>query len=846
MTWRFARSIQGWGRLMAVSGLLFGAPALATAQTGTVTGALTRAGTNAPVTSGTVRFCPAVTGNCTQVAVNAAGTYTTTLPVGSYVAYTGSTGLVNEIADDVACPVACDDFSARRLGAPFVVANGGKVVRNFALALTGSIRGRVVDSTTGAPIVNLTVRVVTMFGTSTSSSSDDTDATGTFVVPSLGAGTYFAYTQGAALLAHAEEIFGDLPCVAGCLLGTVVGSGQPITIAAGATTAGVDFALDPDATISGVVSHPSVIGGAQSILVEARTRVGGQLMHAGYATVGPAGAYTLTGLHAGSYFVSVSSTEFVDEVYRDRPCEAQCRDDEISAGQAITVPKGGAASNIDIALEAGGSLAGTIREAGTGTPLPAGISVYRRVGLDANQAGQAQADASGAFVVRGLAPGPYIVVAGRAGYTLEIFGGKHWAPTNTDLFLDVTPVAVAQGLTTAGVDITLDRKPTISGRVGRAPSNAAVSGVLVRAFRQGFAATADAVRTDDAGNYTLQSLAPGTYVVATDAADLANEVYNDVACPNASCTALFALANGVGVPAPSGAATTGIDFTLAAATGPPGPPADLEAVNVPGGVRFTWSVPARGAPATSYLFDAGLTPGTRFVTLPVGSTSLTVPGVPPGTFFIRVRGVNAAGAGAPSPELALLVGGGGVVAPSPPTELTPAILGARLSLTWRAPSQGPTPSGYLLEVGSAVGLADIAVVPVATTSFRFDGVPPGYYFVRVRSVVGGMAGRPSGDVVMVAGNVPAPPSEPRAFFSSVAGNVVTLRWFQPAFGPVASYVLEAGTAPGLANITVFNTGNAATSLVVPGVPPGTYHLRLRALNAQGSSPPSTEHVLVVP
>ena len=74
----------------------------------------------------------------------------------------------------------------------------------------------------------------------------------------------------------------------------------------------------------------------------------------------------------------------------------------------------------------------------------------------------------------------------------------------------------------------------------------------------------------------------------------------------------------------------------------------------------------------------------------------------------------------------------------------------------------------------------------------------------------------------------------------------TLTWAAPLFGPAAtSYVVEAGTATGLSNITVFNTGGSGTTLVVPGVPPGTYYVRIRAVNALGVSPPSFERVLTM-
>ena len=58
------------------------------------------------------------------------------------------------------------------------------------------------------------------------------------------------------------------------------------------------------------------------------------------------------------------------------------------------------------------------------------------------------------------------------------------------------------------------------------------------------------------------------------------------------------------------------------------------------------------------------------------------------------------------------------------------------------------------------------------------------------------------------------------------------------------YVLEAGSGPGLSNITVFNVG-AATSVSVPAVPPGTYYVRVRAANSGRVGLPSDEIVIEV-
>ena len=56
--------------------------------------------------------------------------------------------------------------------------------------------------------------------------------------------------------------------------------------------------------------------------------------------------------------------------------------------------------------------------------------------------------------------------------------------------------------------------------------------------------------------------------------------------------------------------------------------------------------------------------------------------------------------------------------------------------------------------------------------------------------------------------------------------------------------VEAGTAPGLANIATFDVG-LQTALTVGSVPPGTYYVRTRAANYTGASAPSNEVVVTV-
>ena len=167
-------------------------------------------------------------------------------------------------------------------------------------------------------------------------------------------------------------------------------------------------------------------------------------------------------------------------------------------------------------------------------------------------------------------------------------------------------------------------------------------------------------------------------------------------------------------------------------------------------------------------------------------------------------------------------------------------------MTWTAPTAGPVPTGYVLEAGSAVGLSNLAAVPLNARSFTFDPIPGGFFFLRVRAVAGSFAGPATPDVMINVGNVPAPPGPPQNFSVSRSGSTATLSWGAPLVGTATSYIIEAGTATGLSNIGVVDTGSTATTLSVPGVPPGTYYLRVRAVNALGSSPVSNERTLIMP
>jgi hypothetical protein len=98
---------------------------------------------------------------------------------------------------------------------------------------------------------------------------------------------------------------------------------------------------------------------------------------------------------------------------------------------------------------------------------------------------------------------------------------------------------------------------------------------------------------------------------------------------------------------------------------------------------------------------------------------------------------------------------------------------------------------------------------------------------------------------LATARVDAQSAAPSALAAQVSGNAVTLTW-QPPSGSVSTYVLEAGSASGLADLVNTPTLSASTTLFVGGVPTGSYYVRVRAYSpATGLSAASNEITVVI-
>ena len=167
--------------------------------------------------------------------------------------------------------------------------------------------------------------------------------------------------------------------------------------------------------------------------------------------------------------------------------------------------------------------------------------------------------------------------------------------------------------------------------------------------------------------------------------------------------------------------------------------------------------------------------------------------------------------------------------PQPPAGLNAvSIAGNTVTLTWTAPSEGPAPTGYVLEGGILAGQV-LASIPTGSAAPSFTFVAPsGRFYVRLHATAAGQRSSASNEIY-IAVNVPMPPAAPTGLRGLTQGSVLALSWVNAA----------GGGATELVRLNV--TGAITTSLMMPvgeaftytGVPPGTYSFAVQGYNEGG-------------
>jgi uncharacterized repeat protein (TIGR02543 family) len=358
----------------------------------------------------------------------------------------------------------------------------------------GSVSGTVTDEPTGDPLEGICVFVYAADFNRAAS----TDASGTFTVNEVPPGDhkvgFFDECDGST--EYLSEFYNDKLDLA---------SADPVAVAEGQTTLGIDAALNRPGSISGTITDELTGAPLEGMCVDGRDPTTGQ--SASYAQTGPGGIYTLGGLRTGNYIVSFSGcspeSAYFQEFYNDRP-------DEFSA-DLVPVTVGEDTREIDAALTPGGFILGTVTDEATGERL-FGICVY----VFDSQNRQADVEiTSGVYFVGPLRAGEYYVAftdtcedeePQMSDYVSEWYDN---APTRAT----ATAITVTPGQQTTGIDAALTFGGSISGLVTDEASGQPLPVICVILYDAATGAYMTDTFTVSDGTYAIGALRTGNYVV---------------------------------------------------------------------------------------------------------------------------------------------------------------------------------------------------------------------------------------------------------------------------------------------------------------------------------------------
>jgi hypothetical protein len=434
------------------------------------------------------------------------------LPPGSY--------RVQALANDFATRYF--DGSLVRFSSNLVLVNAGATTAGIDFALpagAGSLSGRVTraDGVTPIPFALVQIDLVNggccvMFvnadalGNYTSGPYLGPDIYRVLAVPDAFVRTWFnnRFTQSAA---------------------------DPVTVIAGADTAGVDFALQDGGGIAGQVTchvaAPPICPSAGAPIAGAVIDVlepTGAFVIGGFGTMitGPDGRYS-TGrvLRPGSSFVirvRLPGTRLIETFHAravDFAGDFATLGVDFTTASAIPIVAGQDAVGRDIAVPMGGEITGVIRDRVTGLPI-AGVSVFVSRFEASNFFGtfSAQTDANGFYAFRGLLDGDWTVEAHAPGYVHGFWSGDPSNPAPDGGILAVIRISGANAVSGVGLSLTAGGG-AVQGRVLRSDNNLPVPAgttVQVRGLfprSSGVASTT----TDASGNYSILGLGTGQYTI---------------------------------------------------------------------------------------------------------------------------------------------------------------------------------------------------------------------------------------------------------------------------------------------------------------------------------------------
>lgn len=496
---------------------------------------------------------------------------------GRYVVWANGEGFITEFYQEAghyreATPVAASDDDTTR-GIDFTLDQGGMIAGTVYSEVDSMPLPRVhVYAFSAVNAVDVNAR----FG-----NHGMTDENGNYLIPNLRSGSYYVTAD---LPGYQREFFDDADRLVDATVVPVVNPN---------TTSDVDFALGLNSALSGTVFSDDDSVGIKGALVYAKPLNGPDDLRFKTRT-NENGEYVLD-LEPGFYLVAAEAEGFNHEFFEDEFDPAFATPVEVLENQHT--------SGIDFGLAPLSTLTGMVTDQITGDPIAnAWVYAYPEVGGGRAVKGITRED--GSYSLEGLAPGIYFVKAGSRGYHPEFY-------TEAETLSDATPLSVGVNEVWLGISFTLSPASIIEGTV-LTDQGLPIVRALVVAKMIGSPFRKEAL-SDTTGNYRIENLPSGNYIVFAMARGYYREFYDNAETRDEATPVELSTSE----------VESGIDFSLSEIPDNAGAISgfvfdDQDNLPIPGAIMV--AVAAQGGPPLFSVTDAdgfygikGLTNGDYFV-----------------------------------------------------------------------------------------------------------------------------------------------------------------------------------------------------------------------------------------